>query len=88
MDPSVDQSGQRDRRGRITRHGDGLLRRMLIEAAWSAARPGFSSRVSTTFRGYLSPPGNPTFPARQGSWGDQTVSSVRWPARSTGGPAP
>jgi len=38
LDPSVDQSGQRDRRGRITRHGDGLLRRMLIEAAWSAAR--------------------------------------------------
>lgn len=38
LDPSVDQSGQRDCRGRITRHGDGLLRRMLIEAAWSAAR--------------------------------------------------
>ncbi|MBX6351036.1 MAG: IS110 family transposase, partial [Clostridia bacterium] len=38
LDPSVEQSGERDRRGRITRHGDQLLRRMLIEAAWSAAR--------------------------------------------------
>ncbi|WPD18625.1 IS110 family transposase [Thermaerobacter composti] len=38
LDPSVDQSGERDRRGRISRHGDRLLRRALIEAAWSLAR--------------------------------------------------
>lgn len=38
LDPSVEQSGERDRRGRISRHGDRLLRRALIEAAWSVAR--------------------------------------------------
>ncbi|MFS8536024.1 MAG: IS110 family transposase [Limnochordales bacterium] len=38
LDPSVDQSGERDRRGRISRHGDRLLRRALVEAAWSVAR--------------------------------------------------
>ena len=38
LDPSVDQSGERDRGGRISRHGDRLLRRALIEAAWSVAR--------------------------------------------------
>lgn len=38
LDRSVEQSGERDRRGRITRHGDRLLRPMLIEAAWSVAR--------------------------------------------------
>ncbi|HEY8342882.1 MAG TPA: IS110 family transposase [Calditerricola sp.] len=38
LDPSVEQSGERDRRGRITLHGDRLLRRMLIEAAWSVSR--------------------------------------------------
>jgi len=38
LDPSVDQSGERDRRGRISRNGDGLLRRALVEAAWVVAR--------------------------------------------------
>ncbi|HEY8416133.1 MAG TPA: transposase, partial [Thermaerobacter sp.] len=38
LDPSVDPSGERDRRGPISRHGDRLLRRALIEAAWSVAR--------------------------------------------------
>jgi len=38
IDPSVDQSGERDRRGRISRRGDTLLRYMLVEAAWSTAR--------------------------------------------------
>lgn len=38
LDPSVEQSGERDRRGRISRHGDRLLRRALVEAAWSVAR--------------------------------------------------
>jgi len=38
LDPSVEQSGERDRRGRISRHGDRLLRRALVEAAWTVAR--------------------------------------------------
>jgi len=38
LDPSVEQSGERDRRGRISRHGDRLLRQALVEAAWSVAR--------------------------------------------------
>jgi transposase len=38
LDPSVDQSGERDRRGRISRNGDRLLRRALVEAAWVVAR--------------------------------------------------
>ena len=38
LDPSVEQSGERDRRGRISRNGDRLLRRMLVEAAWAVAR--------------------------------------------------
>jgi transposase len=38
LDPSVEQSGERDRRGHISRNGDRLLRRMLVEAAWTVAR--------------------------------------------------
>ena len=38
LDPSVDQSGERDRRGRISRNGDRLLRRTSVEAAWVVAR--------------------------------------------------
>ena len=38
LDPSVEQSGERDRRGHISRNGDHLLRRMLVEAAWAVAR--------------------------------------------------
>lgn len=36
--PRQYQSGESDRRGRITRHGCGLLRKMLVEAAWLACR--------------------------------------------------
>lgn len=32
--PSEDSSGERHRRGRITRTGNGLVRRLLVEAAW------------------------------------------------------
>ncbi len=38
LDPKVEQSGQRDRRGGISRHGDRLLRQLLVEAAWAVAR--------------------------------------------------
>ncbi len=38
LDPMVEQSGQRDRGGPITRQGDRLLRRILVEAAWSVAQ--------------------------------------------------
>ncbi|MBP9825681.1 MAG: IS110 family transposase [Thermoanaerobaculia bacterium] len=32
--PSEDSSGDRHRRGRITKTGNGLVRRVLVEAAW------------------------------------------------------
>ena len=36
--PSQDQSAGRNRLGRITKNGPGTVRRLLIEAAWSAGR--------------------------------------------------
>ncbi len=36
--PRQYQSGELDRRGRITRRGPGLLRKMLVECAWCALR--------------------------------------------------
>nr|PZN37349.1 MAG: hypothetical protein DIU70_12825 [Bacillota bacterium] len=38
LDPSVYQSGEQDRRGRISKNGDGLLRRILVQAAYQVAR--------------------------------------------------
>jgi len=38
LDPQVEQSGERDRRGPISRQGKGLLRTVLVEAAQVAAR--------------------------------------------------
>jgi len=36
--PRQDQSGELDRRGRITRRGPALLRRLLVECAWVRLR--------------------------------------------------
>ena len=36
--PRQYQSGEMDRRGRITRRGPSLLRKLLVEAAWCALR--------------------------------------------------
>lgn len=38
--PKQYQSGTTDRRGRITGHGPGLLRRMLVQVAWGMQRRG------------------------------------------------
>jgi transposase len=38
LDPSVEQSGERDQRSYIGWNGDRLLRRMLVEAMWKVAR--------------------------------------------------
>lgn len=38
LDPSVHQSGEQDRRGRISKNGDALLRRILVQAAYQVAR--------------------------------------------------
>lgn len=38
LDPQVEQSGERDRRGHISRQGNRLLRTVLVEAAQVAAR--------------------------------------------------
>lgn len=37
--PSEDSSGQRTRRGGITKTGNAHLRRIVVEAAWSYRRP-------------------------------------------------
>ena len=39
--PGEDSTGEKHRRGRITRAGNGLVRRLLVEAAWRyRRRPG------------------------------------------------
>lgn len=49
--PRVDQSGQRDRRGALTKHGPKHLRWALIEAATTAARhPLYKERYQRTKR--------------------------------------
>jgi transposase len=50
--PSEDSSGDRHRRGRITKTGNGLVRRMLIEASWHYQhRPGVGRGLAARRKG-------------------------------------
>jgi transposase len=50
--PSESSSGGQERRGRITKAGNGRLRRLLVEAAWHYRhRPGVSFRLRERRRG-------------------------------------
>lgn len=42
--PSQDQSGGTNRMGRITRQGPSVVRRLVVEASWSARRYSLSVR--------------------------------------------
>ena len=50
--PSEDSSGERHRRGRITKTGNTLVRRVLVEASWHYQhRPGVGPRAGRRRKG-------------------------------------
>ena len=50
--PGEDSSGEKQRRGRITRTGNALVRRLLVEAAWHYQhRPGVGARPGAAAQG-------------------------------------
>ena len=54
--PSEDSSGEKHRRGRITRTGNALVRRLLVEVAWHYQhRPGVGIALARRRRGQPSP---------------------------------